>query len=385
MARHGENIHKRKDGRWEGRYGVYDKEKGKTVYKSVYGSNYEEAKKKLATKKKLAASQRRDMAEQEPEDRMLANCLFTDVAKEWLKEVEKTRKLSTYMKYRQVYDNHIGKAFEGIPLSGVTEMLAKQKIHRKGESFSSLSNSSQKSICCVLNGILSFASERCSVTIPRIKKPASRAHDKSATAFTLEEQAKLFAALHRGMDRFKLAILLCLHTGLRLGELCALKWEDIDFKNNLLAVNRTVQRLHVEGRRSKTALWETPPKSESSRRKIPLPSEMVGLLSKFQDGKEYIFGGDKPLEPRTMQNHFKKTLREAGLPDNNFHALRHTFATNCVEGGADVKSLSEMLGHSDVGITLNRYVHPSMEAKRKCLATLCGFYGQIHGSASWRP
>ncbi len=108
---------------------------------------------------------------------------------------------------------------------------------------------------------------------------------------------------------------------------------------------------------------------------------VAALLLQFQNGGEYVFGKDKPLEPRTMQNHFKKILKEAGLPDRNFHILRHTFATNCVEKGTDVKSLSEMLGHSDVRITLNRYVHPSMDAKRRYLETLDGFYGQIYGQA----
>lgn len=181
------------------------------------------------------------------------------------------------------------------------------------------------------------------------------------------------------MDFFKKAVLICLFTGLRLGELCALKWSDIDFENGVLTVNRTVQRLYAEGNKTMTVLVETAPKSEYSRREIPLPDSVLRLLSSSENDKEYVFGGDRPLEPRTLQYQFKKILKDADLPDKNFHILRHTFSTNCIEGGTDVKSLSEMLGHSDVQITLNRYVHPSMDTKRQYMEGLSMFYGQISG------
>ena len=126
---------------------------------------------------------------------------------------------------------------------------------------------------------------------------------------------------------------------------------------------------------------EMPPKSMHSKREIPLSASAADLLMKFENGKQYIFGGDKPLEPRTLQYHFKKLLKEAKLPDTNFHILRHTFSTNCIEGGTDVKSLSEILGHSDVQITLNRYVHPSLDTKRRYMDHLSAFYGQIYGQA----
>lgn len=176
-----------------------------------------------------------------------------------------------------------------------------------------------------------------------------------------------------------MAVLLCLYTGFRLGELCALKWEDIDFSNQLISVARTVQRLHVEGHETKTKLLVTEPKSSYSRREIPLSPTILELLMCFQNNKEYVFGGNDPLEPRTLQYQFKKILREAGIPNKKFHILRHTFATNCVEGGADAKSLSELLGHSNVQITLNRYVNPSIDIKRKHIDELAVFYGQIHG------
>ena len=108
---------------------------------------------------------------------------------------------------------------------------------------------------------------------------------------------------------------------------------------------------------------------------------VLDVFTNLQNGKEYIFGGDKPLEPRTIQYRFKRILKDAKLPDKNFHILRHTFSTNCIEGGTDVKSLSEMLGHSNVQITLNRYVHPSMDTKRQHMNELSRFYGQLCGQA----
>lgn len=185
--------------------------------------------------------------------------------------------------------------------------------------------------------------------------------------------------LFKEMDLFKKAVLLCLLTGLRLGEICALKWSDIDPENKILTVNSTVQRLYTEGYKTTTVLTETVPKSECSRREIPLSDTVLEIFATFTDNTKYVFGGDKPLEPRTLQYQFKKILKDAELPDKNFHILRHTFSTNCIEEGIDVKSLSEMLGHSDVQITLNRYVHPSMDTKRQYMNELSKFYGQICG------
>ena len=127
---------------------------------------------------------------------------------------------------------------------------------------------------------------------------------------------------------------------------------------------------------------ETDPKSESSKRTIPLTSEMVELLIQLRACQPYVFGGVKPLDPRTMQYQFKKILKVSGLDVRNFHLLRHTFATNCIENNMDIKILSEILGHSDVTITLNRYVHPTMDSKRKQIGMLLDFYGQIRGQTA---
>ncbi len=375
MARHGENIRKRKDGRWEGRYSVYNAKKEKQVYCSVYGRTYEEVREKLTLKKNLLRSQSNNKIISSCKTQISEKIIFAETAQDWLMQVKKKRKHSTYIKYSLVYQKHIEKMFENVLLSEMTDFFVHKKLS------DTLSDSVRKSVYCVLNQILKFASAQYSLTITPLKKPVSEMHNKPIKVLSKSEQKQLMAVLYQEMNLFKMAVLLVLFTGLRLGELCALKWTDIDFENKLLTVNQTVQRLYVEGHKTKTILMETAPKSEHSRREIPLSAILLELLMKFYNGKKYVFGSDRPMEPRTMQYQFKKILKEANLADTNFHILRHTFSTNCVENGMDVKSLSEMLGHSDVQITLNRYVHPSMDTKRKYMDSLSAFYGQIYGQA----
>lgn len=370
MARHGENIRKRADGRWEGRYPVYSQEKGKKIYRSVYAPTYDGVRKKLTILKNLSENAGDGM---EKRDDICCDVKLTDMAQKWLVEVQTKRKPSTYVKYSVIYQNYIEAIFPEALLGEMTDTFVKEKITE------GLSDSVRNSIYCVLNQILKFASEKDMAYMPSLRKPAQTTRRKTIRVLTQREQKELISALYQEMNLYKMAVLLCLLTGLRLGELCALKWSDIDFENKIFTVNRTVQRLYAEEK--KTVLLESPPKSESSKREIPLSEEAFLLLMKFQNGKEYVFGGDKPLEPRTLQYHFKKICKDTGMPDKNFHILRHTFSTNCIEGGMDVKSLSEMLGHSDVQITLNRYVHPSMDSKRQYLNALSRFYGQICGQA----
>ncbi len=372
MARHGENIRKRKDGRWEGRYKEYDREKESSRYRSVYGKSYEEVKEKLTTRKNPRKDEGNHTdSNPEPAEKLV----FQEVAESWLEEVKREKKPSTYVKYNAVYREYLKEECRNHMLSDITSRSVV-------ESFSeTLSDSVMKSIYCVINQILKFAFARYGVSLPQIRKPASPVRSKPVAVLGKSELGRLFFLLNRETDIFKMAVLLCLYTGLRLGEVCALKWSDIDFENRIITVNRTVQRLYAEGHSTKTILWETEPKSEFSRREIPASAAVLELLGRFRDGGAYVFGNDRPMEPRTLQYHFKKILKEAELSDKNFHVLRHTFATNCMEVSMDIKSLSEILGHASVNITLNRYVHPSMDLKRKSMEELSEIYGQNQGRA----
>lgn len=386
MARHGENIRKRNDGRWEGRYKVFDEGKGKHVYRSVYGKDYGEAKEKLSRARLSSVGQgmeKEPAADAESGSRKDADgngggILFSQAAGEWLAEVSRRRKYSTYIKYNAIYRAYLADTVGPCRLSpGAAQEL--NRLSGAGLSESMLSPSTQKSIVCVANQILAFANRHYQAGIPPLERKAATTKKKPAATFSRAEQAALLGCLYDRMDKFKAAVLLCLYAGLRLGELCALKWTDIDFEGSILTVNRTVQRIAVPGHMTKTILLETAPKSESSMRTIPLTPEFLGILSRLKDNQPYVFGGEKPLEPKTMQYHFKKILKEAGVGGRTFHTLRHTFATNCVENGMDVKALCEILGHSDVRTTLNLYVHPTMDSKRKQIGALSDFYGRICG------
>ena len=371
MGRHGENIRRRKtDGRWEGRYKVYHEEKKGYVYRSVYGHTYAEVREKLTIKQLTA---KKILSGSSPNE-TAGTALFSQAANEWLEFIREKCKYSTYIKYETIYRTHLADLFGDCPLIDITDTQMQAEIPDH------LSENQQKSIYCVANQILRYANRRYRTNIPILTRISAHAERKSIETLSVAEQAKLFDCIYTDMDKYKVAISFSLCLGLRLGEICALKWTDIDFSNLTMTINHTVQRItsmEISEETSKTNLLESSPKSDCSKRMIPVSGELLHMLGKIPNDQPYIFGGEKPLEPRTMQYQFKRILKEALISDRNFHILRHTFATNCVEKGIDVKSLSEILGHSDVKITLNRYVHPTMDAKRLQLEQLIRFYNQI--------
>lgn len=154
-----------------------------------------------------------------------------------------------------------------------------------------------------------------------------------------------------------------------MGELCGLKWEDIDFENAVLFVKRTVQRV---SKNSKSQVVIGTPKSKTSVRTVPIPAFIMNILRNYRSCNDFyvITGISKPTEPRTMQNRFKSILKLCRIRNVNFHLLRHTYATVCIEKGFDPKTLSELLGHADAAITLNRYCHPSMQIKKDYVSHL---------------
>ena len=197
---------------------------------------------------------------------------------------------------------------------------------------------------------------------------------KSPEIKLLDESEKkvLQKYISENHNRTTMGIALTTSTGLRIGELCGLQWADIDLEKRILTVRKTVQRIQCQNGDKKTKIIITDPKTESSKRTIPLNKSMVAFLSEFKgDDEEFVMTGtNKPLEPRTMQYRFVKILNLLNLPLIHFHALRHMFATSCIKLRFDVKTVSELLGHSKVEITLNRYVHSSFEQKREYMEQL---------------
>ncbi|MGN1087293.1 MAG: site-specific integrase, partial [Porcipelethomonas sp.] len=178
-------------------------------------------------------------------------------------------------------------------------------------------------------------------------------------------------------NRTTLGIALSMSTGIRIGELCALQWNEIDLKKSILTVRKTMQRIQTYESHEKTKIIIAEPKSLCSRREIPLPQFLCDTLRNFRRNNNcFLLSGESErfVEPRALSYTFKKYVKECGLKNVNFHALRHTFATRCVESGFDIKTLSEILGHSSVKITLDRYVHSSMELKRKNMEKLAEIF-----------
>ncbi len=181
---------------------------------------------------------------------------------------------------------------------------------------------------------------------------------------SVQEQQIMLTVLSAEMDLTRLGIYICLFTGIRIGELCALTWDDISLENNMIHIHRTMQRIQTPSGEKKTAILIAEPKSQCSIRDIPIAGTLREKLLQQPVRQGYVLTGSKNkyVESRTMQNRFKEILDECEIRNAHFHTLRHTFATRCIEVGFDVKSLNEILGHANVSITLNCYVHPSMES-----------------------
>mgnify|MGYP002508153721 FL=1 len=371
MSRRGENIRKRKDGRWEGRYSAYEPQSQKNVVHSIYAKSYSEVKEKLSAAKM-------DTQYMSKIRKCAGDVPFYLVADKWLATVKSTKKHATFIKYRFIYQKHIKEKMENLVLAKLNEDILSQIF--QNESNEALSDSVQKSISCVMNQILSYAASNYHTEKIRYSNQRQKTGNKPVEIFSQTEQTRLLHHLYDGMDVFKLGIVICISTGLRLGEICALKWQDIDLERKMLHVNSTVQRITMDGKETRTVLLEGEPKSVYSKREIPLSDELVKLIFPYyKNAGKYVLHNNKPLDPRTYQNKFRKYLLATDIGHKNFHSLRHTFATNYINSGADIKSLSEILGHSDVKITLNRYVHPTIETKRQHMNSLAAIYGQYLG------
>lgn len=373
MARKGENIYQRKDGRWEGRYIKAHSADGKPKYGSVYGKSYGEAKKKLLAKRAEVL-----MAQPQEEKLPSADC-FERVARQWLASASKNIKESTYNKYADFLGKHLLPYLGRKKMRAVTEQVLETFVAEKLNSgrLDGCGGLSSKTVADMLSVIkLVFRYAKTSIPEVKVRNPTPK-----MAALSAREQQRLTTVLLQDMDLCKLGVLLCLHTGIRVGELCALTWRDIDLREGVLHVRSTMQRLqdHSPLAATKTKIIVAAPKSQCSVRDIPLPKSLVNMLRKFSNGQSpdaFLLSGSKRVvvEPRKMQYRFKSYLKQAGVAAVPYHALRHTFATNWVERGLEVKCLSQILGHSSVKITLDRYVHTSMEMKRNQMEQMGGLF-----------
>ena len=303
--------------------------------------------------------------------------MFIDVAKAWLDVKKLSVKKSTYARYKASLELHILPSLNKYPAKKITsvninkfanEKLENGRLDKKG----GLSASTVHGMLSIIKSILDYALDTKKISSPVcVKYPKCRS--QKTRVLSMEEQALLESYWTHDINIYKLGKLLCLYTGIRIGELCALRWEDISFERGTITISKTMQRVKDSSDGSKTKIEIGTPKSQSSVRIIPLPKFLACLIKEHVKEKQGFFLATKQggyTEPRTMQYHFARAIRLLNIPDANFHALRHTFATRCIEAGVDSKSLSEILGHSNVNITLNRYVHSSFEQKYKCIRRL---------------
>jgi len=295
------------------------------------------------------------------------NKTIEELTKEFLKEKSKENlKQSTLSRYTFIAERHIKPYFKDITVTDLTNEtinnFVKYKLTNGSIQGKALSAKTIKDIISVLKQIIR---NHCNFKI-EIKNPSCI--QTEINVFTETEYNKLKTYLSIGTDSPKLGIIIAMLTGIRLGELCALKWENIDLENGVIKINKTIQRIKStdKTKKSKTQIIIDTPKSITSTRTIPLPLILISKLNEFKaNPNTYILtNNNKYIEPRTYQRHFKTYLEACNIKANKFHTLRHTFATMAVSRGIDIKTLSVILGHSDISFTMKIYVHPNLEHKR---------------------
>lgn len=365
MPKKGENIYKRKDGRWEGRYIRSHNANGKAEYGYIYGRTYGDVKQKLLRMKVLP--------QQRSEKQNGKVNTYSQLLDDWLRSSRLNIKESTYARYTHLIQTHIKPHLGDFPLSQLTtqiieDFIAEQLKSGRLDGHGGLAPKTVTDILTVIKNTMEYAKYNNYETGCNLKKLSVKKKGKEMRVLTPTEQTALLKTLTDEMDLCKFGVVLSLYTGLRIGELCALTWEDLCLSQSVLKVRKTMQRIQETeiGAVHKTKIIITEPKSKCSIREIPLPPFIVDMARQFSAPPQaFVLTGDTKrfIEPRTMQNRFKSYISESGIENANFHATRHTFATRCVEVGFEIKSLSEILGHANVNITLNRYVHSSFELK----------------------
>lgn len=369
MPKQGKNIYLRKDGRWEGRY-VKTRNNGKPKYGYVFGKTYEDAERKLIEASITALTPISG-----------TECSFDSLSREWLLLITPQLKASSVAKYTNMLNSYLLPKFGEEQIVNISRtdivLTSRELLTSGGIKATGLAPKTVNSVLSLLKNILEYAAREKGIPIADTKDIFVKQPQKPMRILSRTEQQRLSSYLCANLTPCNMGILLCLYTGLRIGEICALKWEDICISEQYLHVHQTMQRIQIKGETAKsTEIVILPPKSDCSIRKIPIPNEVLQLLQPVQkQNNAYLLTGmvHNYIEPRNMENRFKSVTKKCGIHDINFHALRHTFATRCVELGFDIKSLSEILGHASVNITLNRYVHPSMELKQKNMNMLSEF------------
>lgn len=354
MPKKSTNIYKRKDGRWEARYVKFVNPDGTKKYGSVYGKSYREAKEKQLLCIQGAL----------PVSKVSSNMLLEDLMWKWLDVNADTIKKTTYYKYESMISTHLTSGIGRIPVKHITRQTIPIFVDEKLHGDNPLSPKTVNDLLVIIGMAFSYAEQEFGFRKPSFRRV--KEEHKEMRVLSVDEQKKLESYLLTDMDSCKMGVMLALYSGLRIGELCGLQWEDIC--DGKIIVNKALHRVKSgDG----TIVEFSTPKTFSSNRVVPLPPFLAELIEPYRaSGSVLKTTHGKQVEPRLLQMKFKKYISDCKLEDANFHALRHTFATRCIEAGFDVKTLSEILGHTDVKTTLNRYVHSSFALKQKNMEKL---------------
>ena len=298
---------------------------------------------------------------------------FSRVANDWLESKIPQLKPASISKYQNILEWYLFPSFASLDIRTLTRNdvmeLIRSLLLNGGIKSKGLSAKTVNGTISVLKSIFNYASFEKGIPMVNINDLSVKQPQKPMRILSIKEQKQLNKYLFNNLNPCNLGVLLSLYTGLRIGEVCALKWKDISFNEQYIYVHQSMQRIQKHSSKNKkTQVIIQTPKSDCSIRKIPIPTDLFRLMLLYKKNDDSFLLTGEPnryIEPRCMENRFKIIAEKCNILNIKFHSLRHTFATRCIELGFDPKSLSEILGHSSVNITLNRYVHPSMELKMK--------------------
>lgn len=293
---------------------------------------------------------------------------FKKLSDEWLEYKRNSIKESTYFNYMNIIEKYLKPEFKNLNFDEIINYNSYiQKLLNK------LSCKTVRDIIAVLKAILKYYEEEYNKVLKIKRSSIPKLVKKQIQILNEKETLKLEKYCLTNKELKNIGILICLNTGIRIGEICALKWESIDLEERKIHIIRTLERIYNKKCGNSKVIINTP-KTENSIRSIYISDKIFGILKNismnFKQDDFFLSGTNKFVEPRNYQYYFKDTLKKLNLKSYKFHSLRHTFATNCINVGMDIKSLSEILGHADINMTLKIYVHSSDKIKKKYLEKL---------------
>ena len=360
MAKRGENIHKRKDGRWEGRYIKSRTPELRWGY--LYGHSYSDVKQALIQKKAETGFYRLTGTD----------LVFSELAESWLRSLKSGVKESTYAHYQYTLHRYILPVLGDCAVVSLDEEILERSIQQvicgAGSKHKALGYSSAKECLTMVRRICRHAAHLRLIRPMELQVCLPQKNVCPTKPLSLSEQRQLRDYVLEAPTPRKLGLLLGIEAGLRIGEICGLKWSDFDLNSGTIQINRTVSRISCGNGHTKVVVQT--PKTSASCREVPITKQMLSALKKISrsfDPDAWFLSGctSKPVEPRCYRKSLKVYLKQAKIRPVHPHTLRHTFATTCLQAGCDIKTLSDLLGHANPSVTLQRYVHSDLTRKRR--------------------